>query len=247
MTLAEASRHLPVAFFAVSHAIGSVPPPGGPSERRLQAATCGLFGADSRLPSLRSSSIWIAAEPGGSRIEPNGSFTVLLSRMSYGVVQVDDLGRQLTSMAQEAPKLGPAATQTISNLTPPFAVVACRGDGYPVVAATDYLGYRHVYYYQGHGRAAASTSSIALARCTGTGLDHDSLAARSLLGFHLGESTPFSGVQKLGPGGICALANGKVSLGEYCRDDSLANKSGEGLPAKLVREVATLLRETACD
>ena len=105
----------------------------------------------------------------------------------------------------------------LAGLTPPFAVVCCDGPDRPVLAATDQLGHRHLYWCQGDGWAAMGTSSLALAYLAGAGLDQEALAVYGQLGFHLGCATPFAGVHKLGPGGLCALVAGTVRLGQYAR------------------------------
>ena len=77
-----------------------------------------------------------------------------------------------------------------------------------MLAATDHLGHRHLYWCQGDGWAAMGTSSLALAYLAGAGMDKAALAVYGQLGFHLGCATPFAGVRKLGPGGLCALVAG---------------------------------------
>lgn len=59
------------------------------------------------------------------------------------------------------------------------------------------------------------TSSLALAHLAAAGLDREALAVYGQLGFHLGCATPFGGIHKLGPGGLCALVAGTVRLGQY--------------------------------
>ncbi len=79
---------------------------------------------------------------------------------------------------------------TMSGMLPPFAGAALGDDG-RLVAATDLLGLRQLFYAVAPGRVAVSTSSSALARWVGQGIDHRALAVQSLLGWQLGDRTMF--------------------------------------------------------
>jgi asparagine synthase (glutamine-hydrolysing) len=243
MSPVESAAYPSMAFLAISHA-PRTQRSLGVNERRAYAAAADLSYAGSGRSIGRGTSIWLgSAGREDAIIESRAHFTVLLSRSPRPVMSAQEIGHLLPDGMQDRLCLDQAATDVLAVLTPPFGVVSCRGEGYPVVAATDCLGYRHIYHYQGDGWAGISTSSLALAYCANSKLDLESLAARSLLGFHLGESTPFSRLRKLGPGGICALADGKVRLGCYREHDSLIRAQSQLDLTEQAREVAKLLRE----
>jgi asparagine synthase (glutamine-hydrolysing) len=169
-------------------------------------------------------------------------FSSLLSRVPRGTISASTAAIYLRDIGPQSVVLDSSAASAFSGLVPPFAAVSCTGPDAPVVAVTDQLGYRQLYWCQGDGWAGLSTSSLALARCLGAGFNAENLAARSLLGFHLGGATPFSEVQKLGPAGICALARGAVYLGSYSDVASVTRQ--DGLPlSERVHATAQLLSE----
>jgi asparagine synthase (glutamine-hydrolysing) len=142
--------------------------------------------------------------------------------------------------------IDPTAAGILRGITPPFAVASCAGLDQPVIAATDLMGCRHLYWYQGKGWAAVSTSALALARCAAAKPDGQAIAVQAMLGFHLGTSSPFAGIQKLGPAGLCALSRGQVHVTQYASPWSEpAKPAGGGAPADLVRRLAGLLRSCA--
>ena len=215
--LSYSTARLPKAFLAVSYADGAPPMPNGPGgKQRVQAATQLISDRDSAWSYGRETFIWLTDDDANDgREKPRDGFTILLSRMSPCVVGAHELDCLRPERTKQPVRLNPKVTHVLSRLTPPFAVLSCSGEGWPVVAATDFLGYRQLYWYQGDRWAAISTSSLALARCVGAELDKEALAVRSLLGFHVEDATAFIGIRKLGPGGICALADGHISFGSY--------------------------------
>lgn len=217
MTLADPAARLPKAFLAVSLAADAVHDPCGPGgELRVRAAAAILSDACPVTVGGGDTRVWLAGPgPEDSWAGPGAGFTVLLARLPRGVLGAAELGALLPDPGQGALVADPAATRAMSGLTPPFAVVCCAGPDRPVLAATDQLGYRHLYWCQGEGWAAMGTSSLALAYLAAARLDEEALAVHGQLGFHLGCATPFAGVRKLGPGGLCALVAGTARLGQY--------------------------------
>ena len=100
--------------------------------------------------------------------------------------------------------------RTLARLLPTFAAVGLRDED-TLVAATDGLGFRHVYLVQAGGWAALGTSSRVLAALSGATLDREAVAVQSLLGWQLGDRTLFAGVRKVPPGGLVTLARGVAS------------------------------------
>ena len=173
---------LPVAFLAVSCAPGGVADPAGPGgEQRVRAAAALLTGAPPAVAVPGDLLAWVrAARPQGALSRPDGS--------------ARELSALLASATPEPPYLSSAAARALAA---PFALVSCAGRGRPLVALTDQLGIRQLYWYQGDGWAGLSTSSQALSWCAQAGLAHDAIAVRAFLGFHLGSDTPFAGVAAL--------------------------------------------------
>ncbi|MGY0233472.1 hypothetical protein PT931_17115 [Longispora urticae] len=167
--------------------------------------------------------------PDGTLAE--GGFTVLLNREPRspgGDVTTADVAGWLVS--------GPEA---FGLVTPPFAAAHRAAAGEPVVAVTDFLGFRQVYWWQGSGVAGLGTSAPELARVAGAALDHDALGVQSLLGWQLGDATPFAGVSKVPAGHYARLHRGRVELVRYDVDRS---EEPRGKQATAV-EAAGLLRD----
>jgi asparagine synthase (glutamine-hydrolysing) len=144
----------------------------------------------------------------------------------YGAVRSSDLADRLTS------------GHRLADVAAPFAAVLV--DGSSVIAATDYLGLRHIYGVEGEGWAAISTSARLLARLANTSLDRDALGAYRLIGHHLGTATPYAGVTKLPAAARWRLAAGRLHVEPY----SIA--AGEPAPdaPTAVRRTAAMLRAT---
>ena len=217
MAPAEPAARLPKAFLAVSSAGGGRLDRRGPGgELRVRVAAAMLTDASPVTAGGGDTQVWLTGPgPGDSRTGPGAGFAILLARLPHSAPAAAEIGALLPDPRQEPLSAGPDATRVMAGLTPPFAVVCCAGPGQPVLAATDQLGHRHLYWCQGDGWAAMGTSSLALAYLAGAGLDREALAVCGQLGFHLGCATPFAGVHKLGPGGLCALVAGTVRLGQY--------------------------------
>jgi len=109
-----------------------------------------------------------------------------------------------------------ATGRDLAGLAAPFAVVSVD-DGGRLSVATDHVGLRHVYAVRGDGWAAVSTSARELADLVDAPLDRGSIGTFRLVGHHLGTSTPYAGVTKLGPGQIWRLADGELTTESYPR------------------------------
>ena len=200
MAPAEPAARLPQAFLAVSSPGGASLDPRGPGgELRLRAAAAMLTDASPVTAGGGDTRVWLTRPgPRDSWTGPGAGFAVLLARLPRSAPAAAEIGALLPDPRQNRsppPRMPPACCR----LTPPFAVVCCDGPDRPVLAATDQLGHRHLYWCQGDGWAAMGTSGLALAYLAGTGLDKEALAVYGQLGFHLGCATPFAGVHKLGP------------------------------------------------
>jgi asparagine synthase (glutamine-hydrolysing) len=178
-----------------------------------------------------------------SEPRPDGSFTAMLSRSPCPPGLMSRLADLLGQRRADPLFIDPAAAGILRGITPPFAVASCAGQHQPVIAATDLMGCRHLYWYQGNGWAAVSTSALALACCAAAGPDNRAIAVRAMLGFHLGTSSPFTGIQKLGPAGLCALSHGRVHVTQYASPWPEPAKPSRGVdPADLARRLADLLQ-----
>jgi len=164
---------------------------------------------------------------------PSGTVTGLLTRSVRGRtadVEADALGTALD-------KGFDAAGEFLAGLLPPFAAVH-RGPTGPVVLVGDWLGLRQLYWWQGDGVAAVSTSALALGRLAGAGLDTAALGVQSLVGWQLGEATVLRGVRKLAPGCAAVLRSGTVTVHRYVDADLTADTGPD-----VVDELATILRD----
>jgi asparagine synthase (glutamine-hydrolysing) len=106
------------------------------------------------------------------------------------------------------------------------------------VFSTDHLGMKHLYWMQGDGYAAVSTSAAVLASLANSGLDELSVAHFALLGFPLGNETMFRDVHKT-PGGVdVSLANGVLT---QCQRGAPAGDVARSGPQAISRAVQELL------
>ncbi len=172
------------------------------------------------------------------RIEAGSRFTVRLARAvrsrtadvpaaTFGRLLGDGEGFDGTALA---------------GLLPPFAAAHRDGPRAPTVVATDWLGFRHVYWWQGDGVAAVSTSALALAALAGAGLDRAALGLQSLNGWQVGTSTIFEGIHKLDAASLALLREGRVTVRRYA--PLPASPDGAGPPlAEVVEEMAGIQRE----
>lgn len=130
----------------------------------------------------------------------------------------------------------------LASLLPPFAAAhRGRADG-PVVVAGDWLGARALFWWQGAGAAAVSTSALALAAFAGTGLDRASLGVQSWLGWQIGVDTVFQGVTKLGPGCLAVLHHGRVGIHQYAEPAGVRPGPDRPTGPAVVEGMADLLR-----
>ena len=91
---------------------------------------------------------------------------------------------------------------------PPFAAAHRAAGGAPVIVATDWLGFRQLYWWRGDDAAAVSTSARALSVLAGGGFDTAGLGAQAMIGWQVGDRTPFAGVHALPAATIAELADG---------------------------------------
>ena len=189
---------------------------------------------------------WIALSPdlaeqagadrGGAPHPLDGGFTAALTRSvrsRSGDVGPEELAAALADRPDGV---------RLAGLLPPFAAVHWPGAGNPLVAVTDWLGLRQLYWWQGDGVAAVSTSALVLAALSGAALDVPALQAQSLIGWQLGLDTAFSGVTKLAPGSAAVLRAGRVSVQRYV--DGPGTFDGSALrPDEAVERIAAILRE----
>ncbi|GIE88924.1 hypothetical protein [Actinoplanes regularis] len=179
----------------------------------------------------RTATGWVAMDgPDPTDRVESGAFTVRLgkaARTRGGDVSTQALGILL----REGAKVDGAP---LAALIPPFAAAHSDGPDAPVIVATDWLGFRQLFWWQGPGVAAVSTSALALRALAGAELDRPALAVQSLVGWQVGTRTVFAGVDKVPAGNLAILENGAVTLHRYV-EESLA----VGGPPPSVEEAAT--------
>lgn len=162
---------------------------------------------------------WVAlggADP-ADRVDASGAFTVRLGkavRTRSGDVSTDALGVLLHAGVKVDGAL-------LAAIVPPFAAAHRDGPESPVVAATDWLGFQQLFWWQGPGGAAVSTSALALRALAGAALDPQALAVQSLVGWQIGLRTVFAGVHKVPAGNLAVLDQGQITLHRYV-EESLA-------------------------
>ncbi|GGR51518.1 hypothetical protein GCM10010168_82970 [Actinoplanes ianthinogenes] len=179
----------------------------------------------------RTAGGWVATdEPVG------GAFTVLIgkaARTRGGDVSTEALG----ALLREGTKVDGAR---LAALVPPFA--AAHSDGSAVVVATDWLGFQQLFWWQGDGVAAVSTSARALAALAGAGPDRQALAVQSLVGWQVGLRTVFAGVHKVPAGCLAVLEDGQVALHRYVEESLAVDGPAPGIE-EAVAEQAELMIE----
>jgi len=216
-----------------------------PSEalrRPVDAALACLADEGASVKSTLGDDGWIAFS-GAESIETDqdpaetgdGAFTYALGKLLW------------RSDAAVAPRtvasLVASADPALANLFPPFAVVHRAGPAQPVLAAVDWLGFFQLYFWQGQGVAAISTSARALAALAGGTLDYTGVGVQSMIGWHIGDATIFDGVRVLPAASIATLHHGNVSVREYVGRLSYAS-SGRRAPSldDAVEEMAEILK-----
>ena len=134
------------------------------------------------------------------------------------------LGMELPPGCQALALLG--SDDILTRLGAPFAACWRAGADRPLTAATDTLGERHLYWWQGTTWAALATSSLVLGRITAARLDERALGAVALVGYHIGLQSSFQGVRKLGPGQRCTLRAGRIDVTSYAASDAVPENYG---------------------
>ena len=119
---------------------------------------------------------------------PGGSFTVPLGRL-VRTREADLSTTDLAAMMSDGTKL--------AALLPPFAAAHRAHAAGPVIVATDWLGFRQLYWWRGDDAAAVSTSARALSVLASGGFDAAGLGAQAMIGWQVGDRTPFAGVRAL--------------------------------------------------
>jgi asparagine synthetase B (glutamine-hydrolysing) len=162
--------------------------------------------------------------------EPGEGFTVRLSRLLR--TRDDELS------TADIPALL-AAGSPLATLLPPFAAAHRDHAGAPVSVANDWLAYRQLFWWQGDGVAALSTSARALSVLAGGRFDRAGLGAQAMIGWQVGDRTVFEGVRAFPPAAIATLADGSVQLRRYAEPVSQDGPA----PAldDAVEEMATIL------
>jgi asparagine synthase (glutamine-hydrolysing) len=126
--------------------------------------------------------------------------------------------------------------RALAQMLPTFGAALHTGDA--VIATTDALGFRHLYYRVGDGWTAVSTSARVLARLAPTALDRDGLAVQSLLGWQLRGRSLFESVTKVPAGGLVEIRDGRIRLGTFTNEPE-----GERIPlAEAVASMSSMLR-----
>lgn len=167
--------------------VGPDAEPGRTRDVRVRAESVlgELAGAPARSWELRPHHYLISTDPGLDARVPN-----LRS------------GRDITLL------LGCATRWAPDLWAPPMAVCQTNGARGPIRVRTDACGLQHVYWHQHHSWAAASTSSLMLARLAGAAPDEHALGTLAAIGHLLGDQSAYQGVHKVPGGYECELCDG---------------------------------------
>ncbi len=194
------------AFLAVSVAPGLA---SGPHARAIA-----LLHTDAVATATAAGDGWIAGTPPEDEDafgDPTHGFTVRLTR-STRTRSTDLDAPAIAAMLGDGSVLDGAG---LAGLLPPFAAAHWAGPAHPVVLAGDWLGLRQLFWWQGDGIAAVSTSAPALAALAGAGLDESALAVQALMGWQAGLATLFDGITKLDAGCAAVLQGGRARIRRY--------------------------------
>jgi asparagine synthase (glutamine-hydrolysing) len=176
----------------------------------------------------------VAADRTDEVVPPlTGAFTVPLGRMArtrQGDVSPATLGGMIERR------------EDLAALLPPFAALHRGGPGEPLAVAGDWLGFHQLFWWQGDGVAAVSTSARALAALTGEGLDARGVGVLGLVGWQVGDTTPFRSVRALPPGTVATLRAGEVTLERYASDAAAPAPARPPALDDAVAEMADILR-----
>ena len=168
------------------------------------------------------------------RYDPDtGRLAVLLAVGAYTTTGAPLDGSELLA------QLRSSGDEALLLAAPPFGAAFRRDQGQPVELATDACGLRHLYTVELPQWAAASSSSVALARLTGARLDDDALGALALTGNLHADRTPFLGIRKIEAAQCVALAGGRVRRRGLPRE---AMHPPGGSTSELVEEGAHTIR-----
>ena len=129
-----------------------------------------------------------------------------------------------------------SARRELADALPPFGAFAVERDS--VIAATDAIGYRHLYVRRGRGWVALSTSLRALALIEAAQPDPEAWAVQSLLGWQLGQRTVIGGIEKLPARHSVTVERGRVTIEPYADADQPPHVDGD----EAVVQAASLLR-----
>jgi asparagine synthase (glutamine-hydrolysing) len=161
---------------------------------------------------------------------PGEAFTVRLSRL-LRTRDRDVCTEELATMV--------ANGSDLATLLPPFAAGNRERAGGPVTVANDWLGYRQLYWWQGDGAAAISTSARALSVLAGAGFDEATLGVQAMLGWQVGDLTMFQGVKSLPPATLAKLADGDLQWRRYA--EPLGHHASVPTLDDAVEEMAAIL------
>jgi asparagine synthase (glutamine-hydrolysing) len=189
----------------------TVGPAAAPRLRRpVEAALTCLTDDDTTIEHLDvTQSGWVALAGGDAQDlfgDPDGSFTVPLGRLMRtraADVATADVARMLLRGAG------------LEEMLPPFAAAHRATSDEPVIVATDWLGFRQLFWWRGNGVAGLSTSARALSVLAGGAFDDAGIGAQAMIGWQVGDRTPFSGVYALPAAAIAKLYDGKLELRRY--------------------------------
>jgi asparagine synthase (glutamine-hydrolysing) len=179
---------------------------------------------------------WSGPEQDDDVNDPVHGFTARLTR-SVRSRSGDVPAKALAAMLGDG---GSIDGEGLAAILPPFAAAHRAGPGRPVVLCGDWLGMRQLYWWQGAGVAAVSTSALALAALSGAQLDPATAGMQSLLGHQVGTNTLFSGVNKLAAGSAAVLRDGAVHVHRYLGP---AFQESPIPLSNVVDEMAAILRE----
>lgn len=160
--------------------------------------------------------------PGDVFPDDGTALALQLTRGAYRPASGDTLDG--SGLLSEMRRHGKAA---FADLAPPWAACLRTGPAGPTLLATDTAALFPLYWTGGTGWAAASNSSVVLARLAGAALDEDALGAFCLLGHHLGDRTPFAGVRTVPAGVVCEIAHGETRFAHYHGDGDVARCNGD--------------------
>lgn len=202
--------------------------------RPVAAATACLSAGGAAVDTTAHAGGWVAwSGPDPDDVVPAaGAFTMRLGRM---------LRTRSGDVATSAlPGLLGGDPARLVELLPPFAAAHRAGDG-PVTVAVDWLGFHQLYWWQGDGVAAVSSSARALAVLAGGGFDPAGLGAQALIGWQVSDATIFRDVRAVPPATVVTLDAGEASLRRYAEPPARPAQA----PAldDAAAEMAALLRE----